>query len=565
MNSSSASVLLLSGPNLNMLGLREPDIYGNLTLQDLQNSLSKYAEGLGIRLFCRQSNSESVLIDSIHAAQAYDAIIFNPGAFTHYSYALYDALMCIATPCIEVHLSDITKREAFRAKSVIAPACVAQFYGEGIESYKKALDFIQDSNIINPVGKQLQSASCEEAKDPSRIISSLERDKRDIAELKHVLAKPINPHERIEQVRTHMRNEGIAACFIRSKTDIHWLCAFDYVFDAEPAHALFVSQDSCILHTDSRYSEACKEASLRLGDDACVIVDDTPESHESWFVSCVEARLKNSGEILACERSLTLAEHDRLIASYTDALHKKFSLQAIDSCIPELRSVKDSQEIARMKGAQSITDKAFAHIVQFMHEGLTEREVKLKLEWLLFELGAEALSFDSIVATGANAANPHACSGERVLCQGDAVVMDFGANILGYNSDMTRTVFMGNPTRDVRKAWECLVHAQERACEKIHAGASGEIVARQVEEGLAKAGFAHRMGHGLGHGVGLEIHELPYLSMRRDYVLKDAQVVTVEPGIYIPGAFGMRLEDYGCTTKDGFEIFTESSHECVSL
>ena len=230
-----------------------------------------------------------------------------------------------------------------------------------------------------------------------------------------------------------------------------------------------------------------------------------------------------------------------------------------------LRAVKDGDELARMAAAQAITDAAFAHIVGLMAPGMTEREVQLALDDFMLKHGAEGLAFPSIVATGPNGANPHAIPSGTVLEAGQCVVMDFGARACGYCSDMTRTVFLGRPEGEMLRAWEVLREANEAVEAFVRPGVMGRECHELAEKVLADGGFGGLMGHGLGHGVGLDVHELPTLNPRNDQPLQAGNVVTVEPGIYLPGRSGMRLEDCGVVTERGYEPFGCASHEMVVI
>lgn len=218
-----------------------------------------------------------------------------------------------------------------------------------------------------------------------------------------------------------------------------------------------------------------------------------------------------------------------------------------------------------MKAAQAVTDAAFAHIVGYMRPGMTEREVQIELEDFMRRHGAEGLAFPSIVAAGANGASPHAIPGQTVLEAGQCVVLDFGARAHGYCSDMTRTVFLGQPSQKMRDAYAAIRSANEQVEAALKPGVTGKAMHELAERALADAGFADKMGHSLGHGVGIDIHEQPALSPRNEQPLVPGNVVTVEPGIYLPGEFGMRLEDFGVITPDGFEVFTRSTHDPVIL
>lgn len=231
----------------------------------------------------------------------------------------------------------------------------------------------------------------------------------------------------------------------------------------------------------------------------------------------------------------------------------------------ELRAVKGFDEIEAIMAAQAITDEAFARLIPRLHAGMTEREAAHLLDDLMFDLGADELAFPTIVGTGANGANPHAVPGDRPFEPGQCIVIDFGAKKAGYCSDMTRTVFVGEPEGQLLAAWQTLVRANEEAAAAVRPGVTGRAVHMIAEQALVRGGFAGRMPHGLGHGVGLDIHEKPVLNKRNARPLPAGAVVTIEPGIYLPGEFGMRLEDMGVVCGSGFTPLTRAGHEMLVI
>lgn len=418
---------------------------------------------------------------------------------------------------------------------------------------------------------------------------------------------------RITALRQAMQTVPVDVVYIRSLSNIAWITGFDKVFDTEQAHAVLVSPEKILIHSDSRYSEALEreafsseiDVDARKSSHARVLFDfvrdfcahqtsdhldstATDNASDEEFAAR-ESSSKDTHAVIriGIEDSLTLAEFHLLEKVFDQASHSSelknsaqssdsnsqeqtgdsllcscdFEFVELSSFIEKLREVKDSQELATMKKAQAITDRAFSRIIDFMSEGMTERQVQLQLDTFMFEEGAEGLAFDTIVATGAHASSPHAIPGDTVLRSGDAVVMDFGAKYGGYCSDMTRTVFIGEPSEDLKQAWQTLQHVNE-TCEKaIKVGVEASSVHQLAEDMLAEAGYKDKMGHSLGHSVGIDIHESPALSPSNQKPLCEGNVVTVEPGIYIPGQFGMRLEDFGVVTSEGFDVFTKSSHK----
>jgi Xaa-Pro aminopeptidase len=218
--------------------------------------------------------------------------------------------------------------------------------------------------------------------------------------------------------------------------------------------------------------------------------------------------------------------------------------------VEELRRVKDEGELARIEEAAKLADEALRWSVEQGLAGKTEREVARAFEARVRELGGDP-SFPAIVAAGPNGALPHAEPGEREIGRGELVVFDMGAAIDGYCSDGTRTFATGDPGEEAIEVYEVVRKAQQASLEAIRAGITGEDVDKVAREVIDAAGHGDRFGHGLGHGVGLELHEAPRLSLRSDDVLAPGEVVTVEPGIYLPGRLGVRIEDLVVVTEDG--------------
>lgn len=363
--------------------------------------------------------------------------------------------------------------------------------------------------------------------------------------------------DRLARVRAAMAQAGLDAFLVRDTSNIRWLTAFDGVFDEERAHALLVLPERAVLHTDSRYVTACARAATQAG--GAVEVDATRETHAA-FAARLLGELAGGCGALGFEDDVALREYRALEKAFPAA-----SLQETVDFVLNLRAVKDADEIARIKAAQALTDAAFEHIVGFMRAGMTEREVQLELEGFMLRNGAEGLAFSSIVAAGENGANPHAIPGDARLEAGQCVVLDFGAKVQGYCADMTRAVFLGEPSQKMREAYEVLRQANEQVEAMLQPGVTGAAAHELAERVLEEGGFGGCMGHGLGHGVGLDVHEEPVLSPRNSAPLEAGNVVTVEPGIYLPGEFGMRLEDFGVITPDGFQVFTQSTHEMVII
>ncbi len=392
--------------------------------------------------------------------------------------------------------------------------------------------------------------------------------------------------DRVRSLRRVLIAGGVQAMYVRDTVNIEWLTGFQGVFDDEQAHAMFVPtlEKWAYLHSDSRYTTALEREAI----DTLVCINSESMRFSEWLYSMWSRYLYHFADelparpLMAIEDSISLSQYramEREFAKgYADALQGAtleslevtlegayLPFEETDGLILQLRARKDEAEIERLRAAQAITDKAFDHIIGFIAPGMTEREIQLELDNEMMRLGADSLAFQTIIASGDNGASPHAIVSERKVRRGECIVMDFGARKDGYCSDMTRTVFIGEPDAEMRKAWDALRRANETVEDSLHPGMTGREAHEMAISVLAEGGFADAMGHGLGHGVGMQIHEEPVLSPRNAKPLQSGNVVTVEPGIYIPGRFGMRLEDFGVITEQGFDRFTTSTHEMVII
>ena len=230
-----------------------------------------------------------------------------------------------------------------------------------------------------------------------------------------------------------------------------------------------------------------------------------------------------------------------------------------------LRASKDGEELSAMRRAQKITDDAFSAMLDFIKPGVTEREAAARLVYELLRRGGERVSFDPIVAAGANGSMPHAVPGETVIGPGMFVTMDFGCVVEGYCSDMTRTVAVGEPTEEMRRVYDTVLSAQRAGIAAARAGVPGRVVDGAARKVIADAGYGEYFAHSFGHSLGLEIHEAPNASPTEDTPLPAGAVVSAEPGIYLPGRFGVRIEDVLIIKADGCEDITRSPKELIIL
>lgn len=237
----------------------------------------------------------------------------------------------------------------------------------------------------------------------------------------------------------------------------------------------------------------------------------------------------------------------------------------LENVLTPLVAVKNEAEIARIRGAQAITEAVFTELLDLLVVGLTEREVAAEIVYRHLRHGAEKMSFDPIVASGPNGALPHAQPSDRRLKRGDLVVMDMGCFYEGYASDMTRTVAIGDPGNDSKHLYRIVHDAQARALETARAGITTKVLDAAARDMIAEAGYGEQFSHGLGHGVGLQIHEWPRISQFTDDMLPAGAVVTIEPGVYLPGRFGVRIEDLIVLREDGIENLTSAPKELLVL
>lgn len=317
---------------------------------------------------------------------------------------------------------------------------------------------------------------------------------------------------------------------------------------------LIVNHEKAVFITDGRYIEAAENKI-----NGCSVV-----LQKRIFPQIAEIlRDMKCGHLLVESSRMTLDFYNSLKGALkTVSVHTDTTL---DSITDSLRSVKTEEEIECIKKAQKITDDAFSHILGFIKEGITEKEISLELDFYMLSHGGEALSFETIAVSGSNSSMPHGVPGSKRVQNGDFITMDFGTVVGGYHSDMTRTVAVGFATDDMKTVYNTVLRAQKNCIENISAGltgAEGDALSRSVIE---NAGFGEYFTHSTGHGVGVEIHEFPNLNTANDNVLLPNQIVTVEPGIYIPGKFGVRIEDMIVLTDSGCIDLTHSEKELIIL
>ena len=319
---------------------------------------------------------------------------------------------------------------------------------------------------------------------------------------------------------------------------------------------LYISESQKVLITDSRYTEQAGKES-----DFTVIEENANHKREEILIECISAEGKKSGFSMGYEdESLLCAQFDKLKAAL-----KVEQWVPMGRRVDALRRIKTEEELSYLQKAEEIGDKAFDKILTILKPGMTELEVGAELEYLMKKEGAENTSFDTIIASGVNSSMPHAIPGEKKLEEGDFVTMDFGCKYKGYCSDMTRTVVLGKASEKQKEIYDTVLKAQLAALEALKAGVTGKSVDKVARDIITEAGYGDCFGHGLGHSVGLFIHENPRLSPSDETVLQAGMVETVEPGIYVPGFGGVRIEDMVVVTEDGYRNLAHSPKELIEV
>ena len=306
--------------------------------------------------------------------------------------------------------------------------------------------------------------------------------------------------------------------------------------------------------TDSRYTEAADKA---IGDAAVI----REVSREKPFSALINEALAASGaeKVGFEDQRMTVAEH----AVYSEKLH--CTLTPASALMTELRGSKDEEELSCMIAAQRIAEGALAQILKEIRPGMTEKEIAARLNYLMVSAGAEKTSFDTIVASGPNGSMPHAVPGMRKVREGDFITMDFGCVYKGYCSDMTRTVALGRPSDEMRNVYDIVLQAQLAGIAAARAGVTGAAIDGAARKVIQDAGYGVCFGHSFGHSLGIDIHEAPNAAPGNDKPMPDGAVVSAEPGIYLPGRFGVRIEDVMILRPDGAQVITKAPKALLVL
>ncbi|GAC1451052.1 MAG: Xaa-Pro peptidase family protein [Ktedonobacterales bacterium] len=362
--------------------------------------------------------------------------------------------------------------------------------------------------------------------------------------------------DRVERLRAHLRDGGLDALVVTNPENRRYLSGFTGHDDgADSAGTLLIGLSELALITDGRYAE---QAAAECAGPRVVVRQDT------WPPLVVESLHALAARRVGIEAThLTVALRDDLAAAADKHAHA-LELVSTTGLVEALRVVKDAEEVASIERAVAITDETFAYLLTYLRPGLTEREVAGEIERVMRAHGAEGLAFAPIVAGGANAARPHAVPTDRPLAAGETIIIDMGARYAGYCSDMTRTVCLGEATDEMRAVYAAVLRAQQACEDGLRPGMTGHQADALARDALAATGRAEQFIHGTGHGLGLEIHEAPRIGrFGAENVLVPGMVVTVEPGAYISGWGGVRIEDTVVLTDRGSRVLTRSPKTLV--
>ncbi|MFO7281741.1 MAG: Xaa-Pro peptidase family protein [Thermoanaerobacterales bacterium] len=354
---------------------------------------------------------------------------------------------------------------------------------------------------------------------------------------------PMDVVDRSARLRARLAEAGCDALLVTNVTNIRYLTGF-----TGSAALLLVTPDRLVFVTDGRYRDQAAAQLAAAGVEADIEIGRTADEQRTLLAGAA----KGVGRLGLEAEAVTWGQQRRFAGEwFPDA-----ELVPTEGLVEDLRRVKDAGEVARIQAACAIADAALAAVRHRLGEAPTEAEVALELEWQMRRLGAEGPSFDTIVASGPNGAMPHHRAGERRITEGDLVVIDFGALVDGYHSDMTRTVAVGEVSAEQRRMLDAVAEAQAAGVAAVRAGVAAKDVDEACRAVLREAGLEDAFLHGTGHGVGLDIHEAPRVSANAPGTLADGHVVTVEPGVYLPEHGGVRIEDTVVVTAEGCRTLT---------
>jgi len=362
---------------------------------------------------------------------------------------------------------------------------------------------------------------------------------------------------RIGNLRAHMIAEHLEALLLTHEPDVHYLCGF-----TGSNAALLILPRRAVLLTDGRYTTQAREQCADTGVRVRIGKHLLPQACALLLRAGVASAAFDSSrtQVAALERMQAA-----LPESMSKARQLGFFKPLPGSPVAALRQVKDKDELHLIEEAALVGCKIFDTALTHMAAGVPERDIAAELEYAARKLGADAMSFETIVASGKRSALPHGHASGQGLPRRGFVTLDFGVMLRGYCSDMTRTVYIGKPTREEKEAYAAVLAAEQAGIEAVRAGVTAGKVDRVTRGTLRRHGLAKFFTHSTGHGVGLEIHEGPRIGAKAQDVLAAGMVITVEPGIYLPDRFGIRIEDMVVVEEKGARVLTPTPKELLTL
>lgn len=352
---------------------------------------------------------------------------------------------------------------------------------------------------------------------------------------------------RINHLRQAMKEADLEAFLITSPYNLRYLTNF-----TGTTGLAVITQEKAFFITDFRYTEQAKKQASQYE-----ILRNEGPIFEKLAELCAEEKI----EVLAFEEAF-VSFYDY---SILEELLEETSLVPISGMIEELREIKDEVEITTIQKACAIADLGFEYILKQVRPGMTEIELANQLDFFMRSQGATSVSFETIVASGVRSAMPHGVASEKQIAQGDLITLDFGCYYNGYVSDMTRTFALGDPGEKLKEIYNIVLEAQLKVTEAAKPGISGIELDAVARDHIASYGYREAFGHSTGHGIGLEIHEGPNVSFRSEKAFVPGNVITNEPGIYLPGIGGVRIEDDLLITETGNKVLTHSPRELIIL
>jgi Xaa-Pro aminopeptidase len=357
---------------------------------------------------------------------------------------------------------------------------------------------------------------------------------------------------RQKRLREPLSSSRLDALLISHLPNIRYLCGF-----TGSAGLLLVEEGVSIFFTDVRYDTQAQEEVERA---KVVIARKGPLSAVGEWIATRRRRAR--GWTIGIEADhLTVSERRRVV----DLLPSKVRLRGAPPVVERLRMVKDDDELVRIRAAVKLGASLFERALEVLRPGVKESDIAAEMEYAARRGGAEEMSFPTIIAAGARSALPHGRASEQPITSGGFVVCDFGVILAGYCSDQTRTVWVGPVAVKARRAYEAVREAQEAAIDAVRPGSRVCEVDAAARKVLRKAGLARNFTHSTGHGVGLEIHEAPRVASGEQEVLRPGMVITIEPGVYFPGKWGVRIEDMVAVNRDGCEVLTPTGKDFLAV